>query len=523
MKPGADPAVVSKRLDEIIAEFLKNGPTADEVNRAATSEVANTIKGLEQVGGFGGKAVTLAEGEVYSKDPAKYKKDLEEIAAATPASVTEAARRWMGRPALRLTIEPGPRRPDIALSGSVVSHPRYFRSPSEGGASAPGMKAPVTKHSAASSKATEEPPAPRIAEPPVLPVKPLQFPPIERTTLSNGIKVVFARRNAVPTVNAAINFDAGNAADDKAKLGTEALYLSLVEEGTAARDSVAIAEDQERLGANIGENASMDNTTISLSALKANLPASLDLLADVVRHPAFKAEDVERKRAVLLARIAEEKTEPQSLALRVLPPLLYGTNHPYGVPFTGSGTEAGVKAVTRDDLIGFYNRWIRPDNATIFVVGDTTLQEIVPLLESRFGNWSAPSAPKGVKQFPAVANAGGSHIYLIDKPQSPQSMILAGEPLGIRGVDDPLKLMVANDVLGGSTTSRLTGDLREAKGWAYYAGSQVSLVRDIVPLLVFAPVQTDKTGPSIQSALGDVRDYLEIQGHDARRAQPGCE
>ena len=252
VKPGADPAVVSKRLDEIIAEFLKNGPTADEVNRAATSEVANTIKGLEQVGGFGGKAVTLAEGEVYSKDPAKYKKDLEEIAAATPASVTEAARRWMGRPALRLTIEPGPRSAeDIALSGSVVSHPRYFRSPSEGGAPAPGMKAPVTKHSAASSKATEEPTAPRIAEPPVLPVKPLQFPPIERTTLSNGIKVVFARRNAVPTVNAAINFDAGNAADDKAKLGTEALYLSLVEEGTSR---ARFRRDRRRSGASWSEH-----------------------------------------------------------------------------------------------------------------------------------------------------------------------------------------------------------------------------------------------------------------------------
>jgi predicted Zn-dependent peptidase len=196
----------------------------------------------------------------------------------------------------------------------------------------------------------------------------------------------------------------------------------------------------------------------------------------------------------------------------VLPPLLYGTAHPYGVPFTGSGTEAGVKAVTRDDLVGFYNQWIRPDNATIFVVGDTTLQQLVPLLESRFGNWAAPSVPKGVKQFPGATTAGASKIYLIDKPQSPQSMILAGEALGVRGVDDPLKLMVANDVLGGSTTSRLTGDLREAKGWAYYAGSQISLVRNIVPLLVFAPVQTDKTGPSIESALNDIRTYLTTKG-----------
>ena len=414
VRPGVDPAIVSRRLDEIIADFLKNGPSADEVKRAATSEVASTIKGLEQVGGFGGKAVTLAEGEVYSHDPAKYKKELQEIAAATPGTVAAAARRWMGRPALRLTIAPGPRSPeDIAIAGSVVSHPNYFRNPRDGGAPAPGMKAPLPVRSvAAKAGGASAAPAAKIAEPPVLPVKPLEFPPIERATLSNGIKVVFARRSAVPLVNVAVNFDAGNAADDKAKLGTEALYLSLVEEGTATRDSTAIAEEQERLGANITENATMDNTTISLSALKPNLALSLDLLADVVRNPAFKPADVERKRAALLAHIAAEKTEPEGLAMRVLPPLLYGAVHPYGVPFTGSGTEAGVKSVTRDDLVGFYRRWIRSDNATIFVVGDTSLAEIQPLLEARFGTWAAPAGARGTKQFGSVSANGGSTVIV---------------------------------------------------------------------------------------------------------------
>ena len=513
VRPGVDPALVSRRLDEVIADFLRTGPSADEVKRAATREVASTIKGLEQVGGFGGKAVTLAEGEVYSHDPAKYKKDLEEVAAATPASVASAALRWMGRPALRLTIEPGPRSPeDIAIAGSATSHPNYFRSPRDGGAPAPVAKAPSSSPLAALKSSSLALRAPTIPEPPVLPVRPLELPPVERATLSNGIKVVFSRRAAVPMVDVALSFDAGNAADDKAKLGTEALYLSLVEEGTATRGSTQIAEDEERLGADIGENASTDTTTITLSALKPNLGASFDLLADLVRNPAFRREDVERKRAVLLARIASEKTEPEGLALRVLPPLLYGVDHPYGVPFTGSGTEAGVKAVTGDDLVGFYHRWIRPDNATIFVVGDTRLAELVPELEARFGNWTAPPEPKGVKQFGPVTASSGSRIFLIDKPQSPQSMILAGEPLALRGVDDPLKLIVANEVLGGSTTSRLTEDLRETKGWAYYAGSQVPLVRETMPLLVFAPVQTDKTGASIQSALGDIRSYLTTRG-----------
>jgi predicted Zn-dependent peptidase len=335
------------------------------------------------------------------------------------------------------------------------------------------------------------------------------------------MKLVFARRATVPIVNVAILFDAGNAADDRAKLGTEALMLSLLEEGTTSRDSIAIAEEQERLGAEIGAAASMDNTTISLSALKPNLAQSLDLLADIVRNPAFKPDEVERKRAALLARIASEKTQPQGLALRVLPPILYGKAHPYGVPFTGSGDEAGVRAVTRDDLVAFHQSWIRPDNGTIFVVGDTSLAEVLPLLQARFGSWQAPAGAKGSKTFPAVASAGASRIILIDKPQSPQSMILAGQPLAIRGVDDPLALMTANEVLGGSSTSRLIMDLREAKGWAYYAGSQVQLVRETVPLLIFAPVQTDKTADSIKAALGDINDFLTgkgVTGDELRQA-----
>ena len=505
VRPGVDPALAARRLDEIVADFLKSGPSADEVQRAATSTVAGTIKGLEQVGGFGGKAVTLAEGAVYSNDPAKYKRDLQEVAAATPASVAAAARKWMGRPAFRLTVEPGERSAeDIAAAGSVVErrHPAYFRSPAEGGAPAPATPAPP------------QAPAAKIAEPPVEPVKALAFPAVERARLSNGIEVVFARRAAVPVVDVAVAFDAGNAADDRAKLGTEALLLSLLKEGTAGLDSTQIAEAQERLGASISASASMDRTTVSLSALKPNLAASLDLLADVVRSPAFRPDDVERQRAALLAQIAEEKTQPQGLALRVLPPLLYGAGHPYGVPFTGSGDEAGVKAASRADLVSFDQRWLRPDNAAIFVVGDTSMAELMPLLEARFGNWRPPAGPKGVKSFPASAPAagGGPRIILLDKPQSPQSMILAGEPLAVRGVDDPVTLTVANEILGGSATSRLIMDLREAKGWAYYAGSQVQLVRERMPLFLFAPVQTDKTGESIAAAQADLAGFLGPKG-----------
>ncbi|WP_323809810.1 M16 family metallopeptidase [Sphingobium baderi] len=496
VKPGADPVAVGKRLDQLLADYLAKGPSNDEVLRAATQQVSGTISGLEKVGGFSGKAVALAEGAVYSGDPGKYKKDLAAYAAATPQSVSEAARKWLSRPVFRLTVAPGERSAeDNALAGNATHKPAYFRDP----------KAPAP--------VAAQPPAPtRIAEPPIEPVADLVFPKVEHAKLKNGIPIVFARRATVPVVRVSVSFDAGNAADDKAKLGTAALTTALLDEGTKTRSSVQIAEEQERLGASIGAKNGMDSTTVGLYALKPNLDASLGLLSDIVRNPAFDPKEVERLRGQLLTRIAAEKTEPMPIAQRLLPPLLYGQAHPYGIPFTGSGTESGVKAVVRQDLTAFHDTWLRPDNATIFVTGDTTLAEIMPLLEKRFGDWKAPAAQKGTKLFRMDRMARPARIILVDKPQSPQSMILAGVLTNKQGMDNPVDLITANEVLGGSTTSRLIMDLRETKGWAYYAGTALPGVKETIPLLVYAPVQTDKTGESIIAARKDIGDFLTAKG-----------
>ena len=496
VKPGQDAAAVGRRLDQLLADYLAKGPTADEVQRAATQQLSGTIGGLEKVGGFSGKAVTLAEGAVYSDDPGKYKKDLALYAAATPQSVGDTARKWLGRPVFRLTVAPGERTAeDNALAGNATHHPAYFRDPKK---PAPGAATP--------------PPPTRVAEPPIEPVKDLDFPAVEEARLKNGIPVVFARRATVPVVRVSVSFDAGNAADDKAKLGTAALTTALLDEGTKTRSSVQIAEEQERLGASIGASNGMDATTVGLYALKPNLDASLGLLADVIRNPAFAPAEVERIRGQLLTRIAAEKTEPMPIAQRLLPPLLYGTAHPYGIPFTGSGTASGVKAATRADLAAFHDKWMRPDNATIFVTGDTSLAEIMPLLEKRFGDWKATAVAKGKKLFRMDRMARPARIILVDKPQSPQSMILAGLLTGRQGTDNPLTLQTANEVLGGSSTSRLIMDLRETKGWAYSAGTALPGVKETIPLLVYAPVQTDKTGASIAAARQDIADFLTAKG-----------
>ncbi|AJP73933.1 M16 family metallopeptidase [Sphingomonas hengshuiensis] len=487
VKPGVDPALVSKRLDEVMAELLAKGPTADEVMRVATTSVSSRISGLESVGGFGGKAVALASGALYSGDPAFYKKELAKTAAITPAEVTAAANKWLKRPSLTVMVEPGER--------------EAYQESAPVAAAKPDPNAPKAEP----VKGT------RGKMPDVAAIGDLVFPKVERTKLSNGIELVYAHRTAVPVTQVVMSFDAGVAADPDGKLGTQSLAASLMDEGTTTLDSTAIAEARERLGASIGGGTGTDRTILSVSAPSPNLAGALDLFADVVRHPAFAPAEVERLRATLLTGIASELTSAEGLGGRALPPLLYGTANPYGKLAAGSGDPEVVKALTRDDLVAFHRAWIRPDKAKVFVVSDRPLAEVKAALEARFGDWRG-EGPAGVKSFAAAPTPASPRILLVDRPNSPQSLILAAQMTPLKPDQELLTEITANEVLGSGFLSRINMDLREAKHWSYGVRGGFSWLEHAVPYTISAPVQADKTGDSIRALIGDVRDFLTTNG-----------
>jgi predicted Zn-dependent peptidase len=503
VKPGGNADAVSRRLDQIITNFVARGPTADEVQRAVMRTMSARVQGLEQVGGFGGKAVALAEGALYANDPGFVQKQLENLARVTPAQVRSAMQRWLRRPVFALRVVPGER-------------DAYQEAPGQGGGRATGAtasKQPAVKVSYTDKDQSKQPqaqggrPLPPIGTPPAL-----DFPDVERARLSNGIQVVYARRATVPVTRIAVEFDAGAAADPATRLGTQYLMLNLLEEGTTRLNSLQLAEAQERLGASIGSSQSLDRTAIQLTALTPNLAPSLDLLADVIRNPAFDPREVERIRQQQLAQIASELTQPGGLASRALPVVLYGPQHPYGKPGTGTGDPAAVASITRDELMRFHQQWIRPDNATIFAVGDLPLADLTRHLESRFGNWQAPAIARGVKQFPARAKPREGRIILIDRPQSPQSFILAGQLLDVEGTEDTLPLTAANQVLGGDFLARINMDLRESKGWSYGAFGGPGLRERQVPYTIQAPVQANRTGDSIRAIKEQLSGFLGPNG-----------
>lgn len=482
VKPGVDPAVVEKRLDELIAQYIAQGPTEDEVRRAATSEVANRIRGLEEVGGFGGKAVALAEGQVYAGDSEFYRKTLETYATVTPAEVRAAMTEWLAKPAFSLRLEPGDR-------------PEY-------------KEAAETKPGKGSDKVVVTKVRPI---PPLAPLAPLDFPDVTHTRLSNGVALHYARRTAVPVTQVALSFNAGYAADALYGRGLQSMTLSLLDEGTATLSSQEIAEQEERLGASIGAGGTADRSTVTMSALSANLGPSLDLMADIVRYPAFNQAEVDRVRTQTLTAIAEQRKSPNGIASRALPVILYGASHPYGA--TQAGDPEAVQRFTRDDLAAFHQRWLRPDNMKIFVVSDRPLAEVQAALEQRFGQWAPPPVERGVKTFPALpAPASSPRIVLIDRPQSPQSVIIGAELTPVDPRSDITALSSANGVVGGNFLSRINMDLRESKGWSYSVSGQVQINENAVPYVISAPVQANRTGDSIRALIADYRAFLGAQG-----------
>jgi zinc protease len=460
-RPGVELARVEKAIDEEMARFLAQGPTAQEVQRVRTQYLANFVRGVDRVGGFGGTSDVLAMSQVYLGDPAAYQVKLRREREATPAKVQAAAQRWLS-------------------DGEYVAEVFPFGDPQ------------------ASTTAVDRKQPPAIGEPPEL-----RLPKLERATLSNGLKVVLAERHEIPLVSFSLLVDAGYAADQgvpsgpgpTGRPGEAALVSKLLDQGTKTRTSLEIGEQLAQLGATLSVSANVDGIDARLSALKTNLDASLDIFADVALNPSFPQADFLREQKQQLAAIEREKTEPVPMALRVLPGLIYGKGHAYSEPWTGSGTAASVSQLTREDMARFHAAWFKPNHATLMVVGDTTLAEIRPKLEKLFAAWTPGETPK--KNVATVPLPDRSVVYLIDRPGAQQSLIMAGSVAPPKNNPDEVSIESMNNILGGDFGARLNMNLREDKHWAYGALTMMQSARGQRPFLAYAPVQTDKTKESM--------------------------
>ena len=458
--PDQDLAAVEAAIDEEVARFLAGGPTRDELTRITTRRKASFVRGVERVGGFGGKSDVLATNEVYLGDPGAYKDTLRIWDTARAAELTAAANKWMARGQYVLEVQPYEER---TVAESKVDRSRL----------------------------------PEVGDPPAV-----RFDTFERAELANGLKIILAQRDAVPIVNMRLIVDAGFAADQFGLPGTASLAMNMLDEGTKNRTALEISDELANLGATLATGSNLDVSVVSMSALTENLSGSLDLFADVILNPVFPQDDFTRLRDQQLARIQQEKVQPVSMAIRVIPKLLYGEGHAYSLPMSGTGSEDSVKSLDTNALKRFHADWFKPNNATLVVVGDTSLDVLVPQLEKQFGKWKAGDTPQ--KNIGQVAHRSTSTVYLVDRPDSEQSLILAGHVAPPKGAENDIAIEAMNEVLGGSFAARMNMNLREDKHWAYGANSGLMDAKGQRPFYVYAPVQTDKTAPAMAEILKEV-------------------
>jgi len=463
-QPGGDIEAIKRAVDEEVEKLMRDGISKDELERVKASRRGGFVRGIERIGGFGGKSDVLASNAVYAGSPDFYKVQQQRFENASTESIEAAIDRWLKAGAYHLEVRPFPE----------------LSSESEG--------------------------ADRTGVPETTSFPEVAFSDFQRDSLSNGLELIVATRKSIPTINMSLRLDAGFASDQFGEPGTSSLTMAMLDEGTKRRTALQISDELDRISASIGAGSGLDSSTVSLNTLSENLDKALDIYADVILNPAFPEGDFERLRKQRLAQIGQEKNTPISMALRTFPKLLFGEGHAYSMPLTGSGTEASVSRITRQSLIDYHGTWFKPNNATLIVIGDTTMAAIKPKLEKLFARWKPADVPfKNIAEVPVSKD---QRIFLIDRPGSEQSIIFAGNVAPPTGDVNEIALETMNEIIGGSFTSRLNMNLREDKSWAYGAGTFVPDAAGQRPFVAYAPVQTDKTMESMAEIMRELGEYL---------------
>ena len=464
VKPGGDADAVKAILENEIQKLVTDGPTEAELKRVKAAYFAGFIKGLERIGGFGGVSDILASNHTYFGDASYYKKMLKFVEEATIEDIKATAQKWLTQGKHVLVCNPFP---EYSVQDSTVDRSKL-----------PDLGAPKSS----------------------------KFPELERAKLSNGLNIVLAKRTGVPTIVMNLMIDAGYKTDHLASPGTASLAMNLMDEGTKEMTSLEINEKLQLLGANLYTFSNQDNSNIYLNTLKPSLDASLGLFADVVLNPSFPEKEFERLKTEQINNIKKEKSQPFPMALRVMNKYLYGEGHPYSNPYTGTGYEDTVEKLTREDVLDFYNTWIKPNKATLVVTGDVEMTDLKAKLEKSLGKWKKGDVPQMTFGKPKVNTK--NTLYLIDRPESQQSIIIAGHLTKKYGEVSEIALEQMVSILGGDFTSRINMNLREDKHWAYGAGGFVMGANQERPFLVYAPVQTDKSAESVTELRKEILDFV---------------
>jgi zinc protease len=348
----------------------------------------------------------------------------------------------------------------------------------------------------------------RSTPPPVGPPPQLKLPQIQKRQLSNGLRAWIVELHEVPVAQVNLIVLSGTADDPAGKFGVASLAAAMLTEGAGSRSALEIADAIDFLGADLSAASALDSTSVRLHVPVARLGDALPIMADVALRPTFPREELERQRQQRLTGIIQARDDPASIAALAFGRVLFGAGR-FGTATIGTAED--VKRFTTDDLRAFYTARFVPENAALLVVGDVTPDRVLPQLESAFGGWKASGRASAAASAGSAAAAARARreVYIVDKPQAPQTQIRIGT-IGVeRATPDYFPIQVLNTILGGSFSSRLNLNLREQHGYTYGASSAFDMRVRPGPFFAGAGVQTDKTSESLQEFFNELNGILK--------------
>ncbi len=479
-RPGHTVEELERAIDEELAALRTAPPSAAEIEQARNTIETGIIGGLERFGGFGGVADRLNMYNHYLGTPDFLEKDIQRYRSVTPASVHTFAREHLAS-AARVVIHAVPGQPQPAAQAPAPSAPQAAAQSGEGG----------------QAINADEPW--RSEVPPPGPPRPLQVATPASATLPNGLTLILSERRGLPIVAASLVLKTGSEANPADRPGLANFVAAMLDEGTATRGALQIADEVARLGASLTTGSSTDATTISGRSLSKNFAATLDLMADITLRPSLPAEEIERQRASRLAQLVQQRDSPAQVAGQVMAAALYGPRHPYG--YTELGTEASNTTMTRDEMLAFWTQHFVPNNAALVVSGDISMNELRALAEKAFGSWPRGTPPRPALGAPDTTSA---RLVIVDKPGTPQTQLRVASIGAARSSPDFRAIQVMNNALGGLFSGRINMNLRERRGYSYGAYSQFLFRRSPGPFVVAGGIRTDATAPAVTEIFNEI-------------------
>ena len=338
--------------------------------------------------------------------------------------------------------------------------------------------------------------------PPPLPARAVKFPPYDIQTLRNGLQVITVLHHEQPAVTMRLLVRAGGAHDPDKKRGVSLLVSTLLDQGTTTRSSQQIADQIDSIGGVLGTGSGDDFTSVSAIVMKDSFGVAMEMVADIIRNPAFAPEEIDRQKEQITSTQQVNANDPDYLASAVFDRLVYGF-HPYGLP--GSGTPETIAGITRQDLQQFHRQYFVPNNMVLAIVGDITQKEAVAAAERVFGNWPRGEVPVWRGLTPPEPSR---RVVIVDKPDAVQTEIRVGQLAIARKHPDFLKWDLAVKVLGGEGANRLHRVLRSERGLTYGASADTEGRKLAGDIVAETDTRTDTTGEALRLM---IEEFLRLQ------------